>query len=123
MLRFVKSSTEPENACELYQIVDLSAVADQVAHGEMSVEASAVFNAIEDDLDTNDYVFGITVYAYSENPTKEPHVWPMRGEHPLTFGGRQTLADTDKKSWQKVTMRVVACRYEVSGDSVGGAPH
>lgn len=106
MLRFVKSTVEPEDACELYQIVDLLSVSEVISRRRMAVEASAFFNAIKDEELENDYAFGITVFAFTENPAVQPHVWPMRWEHALTFSGSQTRADTDLKSWQEVRTRL-----------------
>jgi hypothetical protein len=46
MLRFVKSESEPNDACELYQMVDLRLMSEVIATGQVSVDASAFFNAI-----------------------------------------------------------------------------
>lgn len=106
MVRFVKSASEPEHSCELYQIVDLKEIADALAAGPVLVEASASFNAIADKLDDGEYVFGISMFAYAEDPAGQPHVWPMRWDSPLHFSGHQTNADADAQSWQKVTTRL-----------------
>jgi len=106
MVRFVKSASEPEHSCELYQIIDLKEIADALAKGPVLVEASAGFNAVADSLGEDEYVFGISVYAYSEDPAGQPHVWPMRWDSPLNFSGHQTNADGDARSWQTVTTRL-----------------
>lgn len=105
MLRFVKSSAEPGNACEVYQLVDLRSVPDITDH-EALVEASAFFNSHQDAVDENDYTFGITVFAFSEDPTDESGLWPMRWQQPLTFSGRQLPADADPRSWQQINSRL-----------------
>lgn len=105
MLRFVKSATEPGNACEVYQFVDLRQVSDGVQQ-ERLVEASAFFNSIEEGLDDGDYAFGISVYAFSEDPSDESKVWPMRWHQPLTYSGRQLPADATPQSWQRVDTRL-----------------
>jgi hypothetical protein len=106
MLRFVKSTVDPEHACELHQVVDLSTMSDAISRRPMSVEASAFFNAVPEHLDPNDYAFGIKVYAFSEDPSTLPHLWPVKWEDALTFSGSQTRADTDSRSWQQVKTRL-----------------
>lgn len=105
MLRFVKSSAEPGNACEVYQFVDLRPLAD-ITCRETLVEASAFFNSLQDDVNEHDYTFGITVFAFSEDPSEESKVWPMRWQQPLTFSGSQLPADAVPQSWQQVNTRL-----------------
>lgn len=106
MLRFVKSSVEPENACELYQVIDLHSVAGVISRKPMAVEASALFNAIDEKRPDHDCAFGVTVFAFTADPWVQPHVWPMRWEHALTFSGAQARADNDSGSWQRVSTRL-----------------
>jgi hypothetical protein len=72
----------------------------------MSVEASAFFNALPEHHDDNDYAFGIRLYAFSEDPSALPHLWPVRWEDALTFSSSQTRADTDARSWQQVKTKL-----------------
>lgn len=106
MLRFVRSKSEPDNGCELYQLVDVGKMADSLGKRSVAVEASAFFNAASADSKETDYSFGVTLYAYAGDPTEEPHAWPFRWEQPLKFGGNQIPADQDSKSWQRVTARL-----------------
>lgn len=106
MLRFVKSTVDPEHTCELHQVVDLSTMSDALSRRAVSVEASAFFNAIPEHLDDNDYAFGIKVYAFSEDPSARAHLWPVKWEDALTFSASQTRADTDSRSWQQVKTRL-----------------
>lgn len=106
MLRFVRSKVEPEDACELYQVVALQNLPDFVRNRSLSVEASAFFNGIVKELEGNDFTFGITVFAFAEEPAAHPHLWPMRWDHALTFSGAQELADADAASWQQVTTKM-----------------
>lgn len=106
MLRFVKSKVKPEDACELYQIVDLRGVSEIIANRPTSVSASAFFNGVPEDLAANDFAFGITVFAFSGDPSEHVHVWPMRWKQALTFSGSQMHADADVNSWQQVTAQL-----------------
>jgi hypothetical protein len=102
MLRFVKSKDEPEEMCELYQIVDLRDLADEISRHATSVEASAFFNGISVDIPDDEFSFGITVFAFSEDPSEQSQLSPLRWENALTFSGSRTPADADEESWQKV---------------------
>lgn len=106
MLRFVRSTTKPENSCDLYQIIDLQSIEKELAEGPAHIEASAAFNAAPETLQEGDCIFGVTVFAYSEDPSGKPHVWPLHSETPLTFSGNQTRADDDAESWQRVHTRL-----------------
>jgi len=106
MLRFVKSRIEPEDACELYQIVDFTSLSDTLTRHPMSVEASAFFNAISEELLDDNFSFGITVFAFSEKPSEWPPTWPLRWEHALTYSGSHEVADDDSRSWQQVKTRL-----------------
>jgi hypothetical protein len=105
MLRFVKSSVEPGNAFEIYQLVDLRRMGHVVGRN-MSVEASASFNSHHEGVDETDFVFGVTVFAFSDAPTVESELWPMRWQQPLTFSGRQLPSNEDPQSWQSVTTQL-----------------
>ena len=106
MLRFVKSAVEPANDCEIYQIVDLSTVAGAIASRPVSIEACAFFNSIDETLHEADYTFRITVFAFSGDPTKQPHVRSLGWKHALAFSGSQARADANSKTWQPVTTRL-----------------
>ena len=130
MLRFVKSTADPEHMCELHQVVDLSTMSEAISRRPMSVEASAFFNAVPEHLADNDYAFGIKVYAFSEDPSTRPHLWPVKWEDALTFSGSQTRADAVSRSWQQVktklplpaetrylVVQIAVCRPEGEGTS------
>lgn len=103
MVRFVESVVGAEDACELYQIVELGDMAEIIASRPTSVEASAFFNAIEAE---DHSAFDVTVFAFSADPAAHPDVWPTRRERALTFSGSQVRADSDTKSWQQVVARL-----------------
>jgi len=103
MVRFVESVVGSEDACELYQIVELGEMADLIASRPTTVEASAFFNAIEAE---DHSAFDITVFAFSTDPALHPDVWPTRRGRALIFNGSQVRADADVKSWQQVSARL-----------------
>lgn len=106
MLRFVESKFEPDDACELYQLVDLRPLSATIASGQVLVEVSASFNAILHESGAERYSFGVTLFAYAEEPRGEPQVWPLRGKQPLVFSGQQQPADSDIETWQPVMTRL-----------------
>jgi hypothetical protein len=105
MLRFVSPSAEPGNTCEVHRLVDLRTLGG-IAGPETVVEASAFFNSLKEDFDENDYIFKITVFAFSEDPSGGFGEWPPRWRQPLTFSGCQLAADTAPQSWQRVDARL-----------------
>lgn len=106
MLRFVRSKFEPDDACELYQLVDLRPLSNTIAGGQAFVEATASFNANPHEAWGDGYSFGVTLFAYAEDPQEDPQVWPLRGKQPLSFSGQQEPADTDVETWQPVKARL-----------------
>lgn len=111
MVRFVRSSSKPENTCDLYQIIDLSDVQHEIADGDALIEASAAFNTIQGirrdgGSDVDDCIFGVTVFAYSEDPSGKPHMSPVHTHTPLTFSGNQVRADADTGTWEHVKTRM-----------------
>lgn len=106
MLRFLKSESEPNDACELYQMVDLRPMSAAIATGQASVDASAFFNAIPDEARAEGHSFGVGLFAYAADPGQQRHIWPLRGTQPLSFSGRQEPADTDAGTWQQVAIRL-----------------
>lgn len=107
MLRFVESSSEPGNACEIYQLVDLRPLVVRGAESEqMHVEASALFNSLREELAEGGFTFGITLFAFADDPSIASRMWPMRWRQPLLFSGRHVPADADPMSWQPVNARL-----------------
>lgn len=105
MLRFVSPSTGPGDACEVYQVVNLRLLG-RAARREAIVEASAFFNSAKETIDQTDYAFGITLFAFTDDPKKEFHDWPQRWRQPLDFSGRQLSADDAPQTWQQVDTRM-----------------
>ena len=105
MVRFVKSEFEPDDSCELYQLVDLKSMSDAIANGQVSVDASAFFNAVPHETWGNGYLFGVTLFAYAGEP-EYLNVWPLREGQPLSFTGQLEPADTNVETWQPVRTRL-----------------
>ncbi|HEY0981646.1 hypothetical protein [Schlesneria sp.] len=100
MLRFVKSTSAPERGCEIYQIIPLDSL--DLKGEPRLIEASAFFNATDDDLEENKFAFEIALFALAADPSQHSHTWPMQKGNALMFGGSQLPADTDSKSWQQL---------------------
>jgi hypothetical protein len=102
MVRFVKSNDEPLEMCEVNQVIDLEKVLPAGRKRPTSVEAAALFNAVPTEGASSECSFGVTIYAYDVLPSEHPESWPLQADPPLSFGGRQALADDDVRSWQEV---------------------
>lgn len=100
MLRFVKSTSAPERGCEIYQIIPLDTI--DFKQEPLLIEASAFFNAADEEPDEGNFAFEIALFALAADPSIHPHTWPMQTGNALTFGGSQLPADTDSKSWQEL---------------------
>jgi hypothetical protein len=106
MVRFLKSAAEPDGSCEIYQIVDVSQLKALQLDELPSVEASAFFNGTASGGADHGFLFGITVFALGELDREDPDLWPLRWDRNATFGGSQSLSDSDTESWQQVSTRL-----------------
>ncbi|WP_010581672.1 hypothetical protein [Schlesneria paludicola] len=106
MLRFVKSTTEPEDGCEIYRIVDLGAVAESLVNHPASIEATAFFNSIQEAMPENDYTFRIAIFSFLDEPFQPSEEGAPQWNNALAFSGTQARADADAKAWQEVTTRL-----------------
>lgn len=105
MVRFVTSEFEPDDSCELYQLVDLRPMSETIASGQVSVDASALFNAVPHEAWGNGYLFGVTLFAYAAEP-QHLNVWPLREGQRVSLTGQQQPADTNAATWQRVRTRL-----------------
>lgn len=106
MLRFVKSTAEPEDGCEIYRVVDLGAVAGSLGNHPTSVEATAFFNSIQEAMPENDYTFRIAIFSFLDEPFQRADESAPQWNAALAFSGSQARADADAKAWQEVTTRL-----------------
>ncbi|MHC4756613.1 MAG: PEP-CTERM sorting domain-containing protein [Planctomycetota bacterium] len=65
------SGASSANACQVPQIVDISSFASLIASGNAVVTASAYFNRVSGDAQTDTQV-GISVFAYEGSPSSYP---------------------------------------------------
>lgn len=98
MLRFIDRDVVRDGSA-VYQLVDLGPWEKALGSGDVSVLASAHFNAAIDD-DDDPRMFSIRLYAFPEKPVCVPGVEPLGWGRPLVFAGRHFEADTDVDSWQ-----------------------
>ena len=102
MLQLVQSTSEPEDSCEVYQIIDLSHLADHARKHPMFIEATALVNSLVGDH-SDSYVFSIQVYASSVNPLDQQSPLPANWKSSVSYVGNQVAADLDHRSWQQIS--------------------
>ena len=102
MLQLVQSASEPEDSCEVYQIVDLRHVANQAQKHPMFIEATALVNSLVGDHGDS-YVFSIQMYASSVNPLDQQSPLPANWKSNVSYVGNQVAADLDHRSWQQIS--------------------
>jgi len=106
-LQLVQSASEPEDSCEVYQIVDLRHVANQAQKHPMFIEATALVNSLVGDHGDS-YVFSIQMYASSVNPLDQQSPLPANWKSNVSYVGNQVAADLDHRSWQQISSVVAA---------------
>jgi hypothetical protein len=102
MLQLVQSTSEPEDSCEVYQIVDLSHLAGLARKNPMFVEATALVNSLVGDH-SDSYVFSIQIYASPVNPLDQQSPLPTNWKSTISYVGNQIAADLDHRSWQQIS--------------------
>lgn len=124
MLQMVGSTREPEDSCEVYQLIDLRDVAVRKRAKYSMIEASALVNSLSGDT-TVPYVFSILLYALSDNPLEQSSPLPTDWESEVSYVGNQLPADRDLTSWQKIDsvlpysddMKFLLIKISVRGDT------
>jgi len=124
MLRFVRSSLEPQESCDVFRVINLNSIPHLPARGSGSVEVSASFNSIVDER-RPPYAFEVAMYGCSDDP----------GGHPVDFRNRaracsiaRTEADDDAGTWQQVQASMPLSNgvrflvLQVSAIRTGGEP-
>jgi hypothetical protein len=105
MLRFVKSMFHPVNACEVYQVIDLASYPNY-SEDDVSIVASAFFNAKQDDLSGEASRFSVAMFAMAEEPGSFAEEWQQGTAPALAYAGQLEEADRDVSSWQQVESRI-----------------
>jgi hypothetical protein len=91
------------NTCEVPQIIDISQFASLIASGNAIVSASAYFNRIAGDAQT-DTGFGVSIMAHQGNPSSYPSdrenlIWLLRE-------GAGINIDADPGTWELCELQV-----------------
>lgn len=103
MLQFVRSSHQPSNECEVYQLLDLSAVGNASRHAPLFLDARMVANA-HASKDETSYVIALELYTYSELPELETALAPDRLGKNVTLSSHKIAADSNPESWQELKL-------------------
>lgn len=102
MLRLIRSTSEQEDSCEVFQIVDLRHVADQARKHPMFIEATALVNSLVGDQ-SDCCVFAIHLYASSIHPLDQQSPLPTNWKSSVSYVGNQVTADLDHRTWQQLS--------------------
>jgi hypothetical protein len=103
MLQFVRSLHQPSNECEIYQLIDLSAVSDTSRREPLFLEAKMVANARANGEKTS-YLIALELYTYSELPELDIVLAPDRLGKNMRVSSHKIAADSDPESWQEVKL-------------------
>lgn len=103
MLQFVRSLHQPSNECELYQLIDLSAVSNGSQREPLFIEAKMVANARANRKETS-YLIALELYTYSELPELDIALSPDRLGRIVRFSSHKIAADSDPESWQELKL-------------------
>jgi hypothetical protein len=103
MLQFVRSLHQPSNECEIYQLIDLSAVNNKSRREPLFLEAKMVANARANGEDTS-YLIALELYTYSELPELELALAQDRLDKTVRVFSHKIAADSDPESWQEVKL-------------------
>lgn len=103
MLQFGRSLNQPSNECEVYQLIDLSAVSNKSRRESLFIEAKMVANTRADGQDTS-YLIALELYTYSELPELEIALAPDRFGRNVRVSSHKIAADSDPDSWQELKL-------------------
>ena len=99
MLRFDATGNYADpvlSHCQIYQLIDISSYAAEIAAGDATATLSGLFNRVQVDAQT-DTAFNLALYALSGPPSA---FWPD------TFLQRESAgvySDSDPRTWESVT--------------------
>jgi hypothetical protein len=118
MFRLIRSDLIPDDACDLYQLIDLQSIIDTETEDTLIVEASASFNSIPQMALGEATSFAVSLFAYSLDDVTDEQV-PPRGRMaqlsplsvtPLSVSRQQEPSDTDITTWQPVRTQLTIPR-------------
>jgi hypothetical protein len=100
MLKFTGSSftgTSSATACQVFQVIDVSGYSELIAGGEAVISASAYFNRVAGDAQT-DTQFYVVINAYQGDPSTFPS--QMDGSTYLVRISTPIYTDGDPGTWE-----------------------
>ncbi len=111
MLRFVSTSNAPEGAVltntasQQWQLIDLRALAEDVAAERVTAEATVRFNRVAGDAET-DTRFAVGLFAFRGGPAEAHAAWERKNEFRLSTARTEILTDADPASWEQADVRL-----------------
>ncbi len=90
---------------QVYQIVDVSAFRDLIAEGRATASASAYFNRVPGDAET-DTEFYLDIRAFEGDPCLFPTLQDMGGMH-LAAASASVFTDGDPATWEQCEVQLV----------------
>jgi hypothetical protein len=111
MLRFLSTSNTMEGnllsnaASQQWQIIDLRSLAEDVAAERMTAEASAWFNRVTGDAET-DTRFAVALFACRGDPAGVLETWTQKKDARLSSAMTEILTDSDPSTWEPADVRL-----------------
>jgi len=118
MFRLIRSDLIPDDACDLYQLIDIRSNIDTETEETLIVEASASFNSIPQMAVEEGTSFAVSLFAYSLDDAAAGQLRPgdRRAQlsplsvTPLSVSRQQEPSDTDITTWQPVRTQLTIPR-------------
>ncbi len=118
MLRLIRSDLITDDACDLYQLIDIRSIIHTETEDTLIVEASASFNSIPEMALEEGTYFAVCLFAYSLDDATNEQLRP-RGRMaqlsplsvaPMSVSRQQEPSDTDITTWQPVRTQLTIPR-------------
>ena len=117
MLRFIYTGNDPDillTTSQVWQLIDVSSYAADIASGNAAVSASAWFNRVEGDAKT-DTIFSFTVYAFDSTSG----TWLQHNNAGTMNGstGASVNTDADVDTWEEASLDSWTIPSGTNGDT------
>ncbi len=112
MLRFLRADNaqsprgEVQGTGELWQLVDLRPLREQLGNKPAKVELSALFNSAPFP-DGPGFAFGVGAYAFDGDSSNGADLWSRHRDSALATAGKSEPIDGDPATWQTITTQVL----------------
>lgn len=112
MLRFLRADNsqsprgEVQGTGELWQLVDLRPLREQLGNKPVKVELSALFNSTPFPEGPG-FTFGVGAYAFDGDSADGAELWSRHRDSALASAGKSEPIDGDPATWQTITTQVI----------------